>query len=223
LASGRDADIYEYGPGLVLRRARDGRPIGSEARIMSYLHDKGYPVPRIDEVSEDGTAIVMERIEGVDMVTSLSRRPWTATRCGRMLGELHSQLHELDAPQWLRDAPVGPAGHCILHLDLHPLNVMMTTTGPVVIDWANAAKGRPEVDIAVAWVLLGAAQPPAGPVMSVLVRVLRGMLLKSFLASAGAEQARGALRDAVTYKVLNPNMSDDENAAMWRLLEENGL
>ena len=35
LASGRDGDIFEFGPGLVLRRARSGRVIEGEARVIA--------------------------------------------------------------------------------------------------------------------------------------------------------------------------------------------
>ena len=43
IASGRDGDIFEYGPGRVLRKTRDGRSIEHEARIMRYAADHGYP------------------------------------------------------------------------------------------------------------------------------------------------------------------------------------
>jgi hypothetical protein len=36
LASGRDGDIFEFAPGLVLRRTRSGRSIAHEARTMRY-------------------------------------------------------------------------------------------------------------------------------------------------------------------------------------------
>ena len=36
LASGRDGDIFEFGPGLVLRRTKDGRVIEREARTIAY-------------------------------------------------------------------------------------------------------------------------------------------------------------------------------------------
>ena len=45
LASGRDGDIFEFGPGLVLRRAKSGRVIEGEARTIAYAREHGYPVP----------------------------------------------------------------------------------------------------------------------------------------------------------------------------------
>jgi hypothetical protein len=42
LASGRDSDIFEYGPGRVLRRSRRGRSLVDEARVMDYARGHGY-------------------------------------------------------------------------------------------------------------------------------------------------------------------------------------
>jgi aminoglycoside phosphotransferase (APT) family kinase protein len=223
LASGRDADIYEHGPHTVLRRARDGRSIAPEARIMEHLHDAGYPVPEISEVSKDGTTIVMERIDGADMVAWISNHPWAVGRAGRILGELHLRLHELAAPDWLRAAPVGTAGDRIVHLDLHPLNVMLTRTGPVVIDWANAAAGDPAIDEALAWAIIRGGQPPARGLMALLVKAGRGWLLANFVRTVGPQSARTVLRDAVTYVAKNPHLTSGEVATMWHLVEKEAL
>jgi hypothetical protein len=83
LASGRDADIFEYGPGLVLRRSRAGHSMALEARIMEYARAHGYPVPAVDHVSDDGTELVLERLDGPTMLAILSRRPWTIREHGR--------------------------------------------------------------------------------------------------------------------------------------------
>ena len=45
------------------------------------------------------------------------------------LAELHLRLHEIEAPDFLPPAPVG-GGDKVLHLDLHPLNVMVGPKGP---------------------------------------------------------------------------------------------
>ena len=91
---------------------------------MEYVRSKGYPVPAVEEVSDDGVDMVMERIEGTTMVATMTKHPWTISRQGNILADLHRRLHELSAPDWLHDAPVG-YGNCMHHLDLHPLNVMM--------------------------------------------------------------------------------------------------
>ena len=77
LASGRDGDIFEFGPGLVLR-TREERPRRSRAKRASSRtsREHGYPVPEIHEVRAGGTEIVMERIDGPMMMDAMLRRPW---------------------------------------------------------------------------------------------------------------------------------------------------
>ena len=50
---------------------------------------------------------------------------------------MHNRLHVVEAPPGLRTG-FGP-GRAVLHLDLHPANVMLTSRGPVVIDWSKRA------------------------------------------------------------------------------------
>ena len=109
---------------------------------MAFVRSQGYPAPEVFEVSEDGTDLVMARIDGPTMVQAGAARPWNLRRFGRQLAELHQELHHLPAPAWVPDAPCG-SGDRLLHLDLHPLNVLMTHDGPVVIDWPNAVEAIP--------------------------------------------------------------------------------
>src|SRR5262245_59715010 len=156
LASGRDGDIFEHGPGLVLRRTKTGRSIEVEARTIRHVAAYGYPVPEVHEVRGGGSEIVMERVEGPVMMDAMLRRPWQIGRYARMLADLHDALHRIPAPDWVPDL----RGDRLLHLDLHPLNVMMSPRGPVVIDWTNAAAGDPMLDVAVTYVLLTAPDVP---------------------------------------------------------------
>lgn len=190
-----------------------------EARVMEYVRAQGYPVPAIDEMSDDGLDMVMERIEGLDMVATMGKRPWTIPRQGRVLAELHVQLHELPAPDWLHEAPVG-RGDRLVHLDLHPLNVIIGPRGPVVIDWANAARGDPVVDVALAWVLMAAGSVPTGLFIGAVLGRARSALVKNFLRSFDLDVLRRSLRDVVGWKVKDPHMSADEQARMWRLVDE---
>ena len=49
---------------------------------MAYLHEQGYPVPAIEELSDDGLELVMERIEGRSMVDAIAAAPWTPPSAG---------------------------------------------------------------------------------------------------------------------------------------------
>jgi len=221
LASGREADIFEYGPGLVLRRSREGRSMAAEARIMTHVRSQGYPVPAVDDVSDDGVDMVIERVEGADMVAVMASRPWTIPRQGGVLADLHLQLHDLAAPQWLHDAPVG-RGDRMLHLDLHPLNVILGPKGPMVIDGANACRGDPVVDVDLAWVLMAAGEIPTGRLMAAVFGRARGALVRSFLRPFDRDELSQRLRDVVAYKVKDPHMSAAEQARMWRVVDQAG-
>ena len=221
LAAGRDADIFEYGPGHVLRRSREGRSLAREAQVMAYVRSQGFPVPAVEEVSDDGLNMVMERIDGANMVAVMSKHPWEIPRHGRMLADLHRQLHELTAPDWLHDAPVG-RGDRLLHLDLHPLNVMMSTRGPVVIDWTGACRGDPAVDVALAWVLIAAGEVPTGRFIGIIMGRARLALVKSFVNSFDIDVVKHQLNDVVAWKVLDPHMSVAEQARMWQVVSKAG-
>lgn len=219
LAQGRDADIFECGDGLVLRRSRKGRSMAIEARTMEYARAHGFPVPAIEEISADGTDLVMERLDGPSMVEELTRKPWTIRRQGRVLGDLHHQLHAIPAPDWLPDAPSG-IGTSLLHLDLHPLNVILTTHGPVVIDWPNARRGDPNTDVALTWILVAAGEMPAGRVQATVSRWARAVLIKGLLAQVDRAAVSAALPEVVEWKVKDPNMSEVEQEAMWSIARE---
>ena len=192
-----------------------------EARIMEYVRSQGYPVPAVEEVSDDGLSMVIERIAGVDMVATMTKRPWTIARQGRALADLHRRLHEIAAPEWLHDAAVG-RGDRLLHLDLHPLNVIISPEGPVVIDWSSACRGDPTVDVALAWVLMVAGDVPTGRIVGFILGRARAVLVNSFVGSFDIDVLKRSLPEVVAWKVTDPHMSDSEQARMWQLVKKTG-
>jgi aminoglycoside phosphotransferase (APT) family kinase protein len=216
LGAGRDADIFEYGPGLVLRRSRQGRSLADEARVMSFMHEQGYPVPKVDELSADERDLVMERVDGPSMADWMSRKPWTLPRGAAMLADLHDQLHAVTAPDFLWDADVGH-GTQVVHMDLHPLNVIMSARGPVVIDWARPGRGDPMVDVAAAYLLMATAAVPAGRVQGAVIALGRSWLAQSFVRRYERATLAPALSVAAEWKALDANMSASEIAAMRNL------
>ena len=188
---------------------------------MEYVRLQGYPVPAVEEVSDDGLDMVMERIVGPDMVAAIGKRPWTIPGQGRVLADLHRQLHELAAPDWLHDCPVG-RGDRLLHLDLHPLNVMLGPGGPVVIDWTGACRGDPAVDVALAWVLMAAGEVPTGRLLGTILARARSVLVKSFLGSFDIDVVKQSLHDVVAWKTLDPHMSAGEQDLMWQIVKDAG-
>ncbi len=190
-----------------------------EARTMAYLHERGYPVPAIEELSDDGLDLVMERIEGKSMVDAIAAAPWTLRRQAKTLAHLHDRLHDITAPDFLPRAPVG-TGDRVVHMDLHPLNVMIGPNGAVVIDWTGAAAGDPLVDVGIAWVLMAAGQIPASRVMATLLGWGRALLVNGFVTRFDRSEVTARLRSVVEWKVKDPHMSQAEVAGMWRVVEE---
>ena len=160
-------DIFEFGPGLVLGRAKSGRVIEGEARVIAYAREHGYPAPEIHEVRAGGTEIVMQRLEGPMMMDAMLRRPWQMGRYARLLADLHDRLHVIPAPDWLK--PVDD-GDRLVHGDLHPMNVMLTASGPVVIDWTNARRGDPALDVALTWVIGATSETSGGALVRLFLR-----------------------------------------------------
>lgn len=188
---------------------------------MDYARSHGYPVPAVAEISDDETELVMERLDGPSMIDVIGRRPWTVARQARLLSDLHRRLHNLPSPEWLPAAQVG-AGDRLLHLDLHPLNVLITARGPVVIDWSTAARGDPITDVAMTWVLMAAGEIPGTPIRAALIGRVRSRLVNRFLADFESEPLRRRLREVVEWKVQDENMTARERHAMWALVEANG-
>ena len=217
LASGRDSDIFEYGGGLVLRRARNGRSMEAEAQTMEYARSHGYPVPAVSELSTDGTDLVMERLEGPVMLTALTRRPWSIRSSGALLADLHRRLHQIPAPPWVPDAPSGH-GDRLVHLDLHPLNVILTSRGPVVIDWPRAARGDGSTDVALTWLLLAAGGAPVGRLWAPVLSRFRSTLIAGFLAGFDMADVRAELPAVAAWKAADPNITERESRAMAELV-----
>ncbi|MEV0723515.1 phosphotransferase [Micromonospora purpureochromogenes] len=173
LASGRDADVYALGADRVIRRNRDGGDVRAEAELMAYLRGQGYPVPEVFRA--DGPDLEMTRLAGPTLAEALVTGVADIRSGARILTTLHHRLHALRA----RRSP-DPAAR-VLHLDLHPENVMVTADGPVVIDWGSADEGPPELDLAMtALIVAEVVTDPASPVAA-----LAGELLAAFLAETG--------------------------------------
>lgn len=68
IGRGRDAVILDHGPGLVLRQPLETRRMDQEVEVMRWVHERGYPSPRLVELTS-------HRL--------LMQRGWTVRRCCR--------------------------------------------------------------------------------------------------------------------------------------------
>jgi tRNA A-37 threonylcarbamoyl transferase component Bud32 len=218
ITAGRDCDIYDRGPLLVLRRSRSGRSQAAEAIVMDYLHTQGYPVPAIEDVSADGTEVLMERIDGPTMLEAIARRPTSLPAQARALAHLHRRLHRLAAPAYLPASPVGQ-GAQLVHMDLQPSNVILGSRGPVVVDWSNASAGPAAADVGAAWLSMEAARTPHAGIRMKAASMVRSYMVRLFLDHLEREPAVRYLRALLAWKASDPNTSLDEIESMWRVVE----
>lgn len=187
LAEGRASEIFDLGGGRVLRRFKRGGEPAFEASVMEHARAHGFPVPAVLEVRED--ALVLERVEGPTMWEVLDLDVHPATLAG-----LHRRLHE-----------IRYEGAVLLHRDLHPGNVMLSPSGPVVIDWTNAAAGDPAFDVALVWTIaLGTGLPGAE------------RFARAFVAHFDGWER--ALPEAVAYRLADANVTPAERERVLRLL-----
>lgn len=115
--------------------------------------------PEVIDLAEFTTmsAALLRRLPGVPAGHLENLTPDRARKRGLRCGELHALLGTVPAPAAVVPAArfrtgagtsSAPAGDRLLHLDLHPFNVLVdendTITG--VIDWANTGAGHPNLD-----------------------------------------------------------------------------
>jgi aminoglycoside phosphotransferase (APT) family kinase protein len=216
IGAGRAADVYALDGDRVLRRYRRGHSAEPEAAAMTYLAQAGYPVPRVYDAS--GPDLIMQRLDGHDMLADLMRRPWQARRHAATLARLHDQLHVIAAPPAL---PVrfGP-GDRVLHLDLHPANVMLTSAGPVVIDWNNVSAGPPAADVAMAWLIMATSEiEPAPPAwLRPALAAIRATFVRRFRAVAGDDPGPELARVA-RERMTDPNIRPAEVARLQAIAD----
>ncbi|MFE9438063.1 phosphotransferase [Streptomyces sp. NPDC006602] len=184
LGSGRANDVYEIDEAWVVRRSREGRgDATAEGAVMEFVRGHGYPVPRVRTAGSSRTELVMERLYGPTMLEAFGAGQVDAGEAGDVLARLLRQLHTVPA----RHSPAAR----VLHLDLHPDNVILTADGPRVIDWTDAEEGDPGLDWGVSAMILAQVavsdEPLAVPARTMLTALLAD---PSPLTEAGLAQAR---------------------------------
>ena len=217
IARGRDADVYDIGAGRVLRRHTDGRPATKQADVLRYAAAHGYPVPVLHDAS--GPDLVLEKLDGPEMQQVL--RPWNLARNARILAELHRRLHLLPPMPGL-DSRFGEP-RSLLHLDLHPRNVLMTSRGPVVIDWANAANGPGQADVALMYVIAKTSRIDGPRIAAMVLGRFRDRFLNAFLDRAAEADFAKVLPAVAEWRKRDPNVTPSERAAVDRLLARGTL
>lgn len=204
LNAGRTADILLVDDEWVLRRMRDGSSVERELEVMSHVETWGFPVPRRKDRSTeaDRAEMVLERLEGPTLAAAMIAGSMSFAEGARILADLLSRLHAI--PAW----ELTPPTHRIIHLDLHPENIILTARGPVVIDWTNATTGPPGVDRAMSGLILAQV---ALTIQKPHAEAVRSML-SEFLSESGriggiSDRDLNSARDR---RGADPNLTPEE-------------
>lgn len=211
LASGRDADVFALDDERVLRRCRDSATrCDREAELMRWARRHGYPVPEV--LSVNGPDLVLEWVHGPTMVDSLLDGGTTMDEAARILADLHARLHALPIPagEGGGGQPRADGDLALVHLDLHPYNVILSPAGPVLIDWSNSRVARAGYDVALTALILAQAAVDEGPLAEPA-----GELYRAFGRLAG-RLAEEDIQAALADRARNPTMSAREVALLPR-------
>jgi uncharacterized protein (TIGR02172 family) len=231
IAHGRTAEVYAWGDGHVLKLFRPGFEAGAqyEFDVAQAVTASGAPSPKaFDLVVEQGRpGIVYERVDGLQLVTRLSQRPWQVRTLGRLMADVHATIHRASATglpsqrerlaRKIEHAPVLsddekrqvldrlsalPDAQQVCHGDFHPENVLLTESGPRVIDWTDATLGHPYADVARTSLLLRTGSPTNN----------------SSLMRAVVNVARRAFHDAYLNRYLAINRANRANIQSWEVV-----
>jgi aminoglycoside phosphotransferase (APT) family kinase protein len=174
---GRTATVYAWDEGQVVKLFHpDARPGQAELEsgIAEAITAAGLPAPRyLGRVDVDGRpGLVFERVQGPSLFALMGRQPWRMLALAAAFARVHAAVHARSAdlpgqrdylrrqiglieelPERVRAGALEildglPDGDRACHGDFHPDNVLLTRSGPVVLDWITARKGVPATDVA---------------------------------------------------------------------------
>jgi uncharacterized protein (TIGR02172 family) len=208
---GRTAEVYAWGDHQILKLYRADIPrewIYHEARVGHIVAEAGLHAPAIgDTIEVDGRlGIIYERITGPAMLDALAHQPWRLPSLARQFAQVHATMHTCLRPELpsqrqslsraveyapglddgtrqrlLKALDRMPGGESVCHGDYHPGNIILSSRGPIVIDWMTACHGHAVADVARTVLLLRIGVLPEGTPLA--QRVMTPLIRRAFLAA----------------------------------------
>ncbi|SDT03416.1 phosphotransferase enzyme family protein [Actinopolymorpha singaporensis] len=196
-ATGETWKVWYDGTPYALRCAAPGSGIPAQLAAMRAAGSAGLPVPEVVRHAGNDRleVLLLSWLPGRTVADVLRAGLGSARRLGELMGAAHRELHRVPAPAEVAAAvdarAAAPAGldrtaGALLHLDWHPLNVLVDgdeVSG--IVDWVNARRGHPLLDIARTYALL--TVDPALAVLPASERNLLGELADGWAAGYGPE------------------------------------
>ena len=213
LAVGASAEIFEWPRDRVVKLFKSGFPreaIELELHQSRIAHGAGVPTPRPEGlVTVAGrTGLVFERLDGPTLYELVAARALPAEGLAARFFALQRRVHACKAPALpalaeklarriaqaggvpeaakraaLEALAAAPESDTLCHGDFHPLNVIVSARGDLAIDWLDAARGDPAMDVTRTLVYLRHARPGA------IDAAYRGEFLEAYLAQCRAAWA----------------------------------
>jgi aminoglycoside phosphotransferase (APT) family kinase protein len=215
VTGGADMAIWRVehgGATSALRLFRSGQMAAAKREIaaMRAASERGSPVPAIhaEGTWQDRPAMLLTWMPGCPLAHELCARPWRAWSLGVAFGRMQARLHQIPAPAALQQEPrswidwaepdpvlgdrllaIASKREMFLHLDYHPLNVLVADRQvTAVLDWTNARAGDPRADLARTASILHFAPCCSGlpaPLASIIRRMLEAGWRHGYRALAG--------------------------------------
>ncbi len=193
-----------FGPGQASR-------VNTEVAAMQAAAAGGVPVPEIVKQGlwQDRPVLLLSWIRGKTLAQQLMTRPHLGWKIGNAFGQMQAKLHQMpisdtadsiatDWIEWAGDEPelkvrlheLKSRRSNLIHMDYHPLNVMVDETSVTgVLDWANAHIGDARADFARTYTILRVepsnARKASLPIVTVFRRSLEYAWRSGYLAAGG--------------------------------------
>jgi len=183
--------------------------IEKEYRTNQLLKETGIRMPLVHGMkSVNGKrGIVFEGINGAVMTTLLAQRPLKVVTLAKKLAHIHHEIHQqhceaLPSFKESLKTDIMATGldedrkktlltllkrvaddTAVCHADFHPDNLLIGRERHHVIDWLDASKGHPLLDVARTKMLIGLSALPDGlsGFKRIMIRWLRRKFLRSYL------------------------------------------
>jgi len=211
--------VFAWGDEQILKLYRPGWPrrtVEFEYRQALASQQTGYRVPQVDRVIEvDGrTGIIYQRVDGDTMLHVLMKQLYRFRYFARQMADLHAEMHtktardlesvherlagKIDAVEAFTEAEKQdlhtrlfqlPQDDKLLHGDFHPDNILLTDTGPVIIDWIDATLGHPLADVARTVVIFNFGVPPEEKIIRLLIGSITQIYLRRYFRQSPFAQA----------------------------------